>query len=337
VFLCLHAFNGHDDDVCDKIGRAIGNLQSLKKLWITTRHYHREDDGEDEDSPIPDREILARVLRHVRQSVTVITGNDDDDDERQRTTEEVKAFARAIRGHPTITSFEDFGRFPYASLDIFYSALATLPSLESITLGTPELRQADESTLANPESLTELLRAPSLRSVCFVLYFTPALCQATANAFMEGTTVTKLEFSECAFSTGGSSAIMAIGLSRNTSAISIIVKCWNDRALFDALAAALPSNSTLQHLELGRLDNDDNDDNDCLPAVFSALGQNTGLKSLKVAVYELMDESLSTAMKDGLGMNATLESLELNCVRLTEDKSYLWCRALSFLRTNKAP
>jgi hypothetical protein len=39
-----------------------------------------------------------------------------------------------------------------------YSALITLPALESITLGTPEVRQADETDLANPESLADLLR-----------------------------------------------------------------------------------------------------------------------------------------------------------------------------------
>jgi hypothetical protein len=48
-----------------------------------------------------------------------------------------------------------------------------------------------------------------------------------------------------------------------------------------------------------------------------------------------MDESLSTAMKDGHGMNATLESLELSPVYLTDDNSDLWGNALSFLRTNK--
>jgi hypothetical protein len=49
-----------------------------------------------------------------------------------------------------------------------------------------------------------------------------------------------------------------------------------------------------------------------------------------------MDESLSTAIKDGLGMNETLVTLELNNISLRDDNSELWCRALSFLRTNNA-
>jgi hypothetical protein len=107
----------------------------------------------------------------------------------------VQVFARAIGGHPTITSFEDNGRFPYESLDTLFSTLTTLPDLESITLGAPEVRQADESTLAHPDSLTELLRVPTLRFVRFKDFcFTCALNQSTANALIEGTALTMLEF-----------------------------------------------------------------------------------------------------------------------------------------------
>jgi hypothetical protein len=138
---------------------------------------------------IPGWEILARILRHVRQSVTLVIY-----DKRLRTIEEVQPFARAIRGHPSITGLHDRGRFPYESLDTLFSTLTTLPALESVWLGAPKVRQADESTLAYPESLTELLRVPSLRSVRFHRFsFTPALCHATANALMEGMAITKLE------------------------------------------------------------------------------------------------------------------------------------------------
>jgi hypothetical protein len=149
---------------------------------------------------------------------------------------------------------------------------------------------------------------------------------------MEGTAVTKLKFKNCSFPAGECAALMATGLSRNTSVIYIVVQCFNARMLFDALAAALPSNSTLRRLELVE---EDNDDNDCLSSIFSALGNNTGLKTLKVVVRFSMDESLSTAMKDGLGMNETLEFLELDRVHLADDPADLWCRAFSFLRTNK--
>jgi hypothetical protein len=49
-----------------------------------------------------------------------------------------------------------------------------------------------------------------------------------------------------------------------------------------------------------------------------------------------MDESMCTAMKDGLGMNETLETLQLFNIHLTEDNAAFWCRALSFLRTTKS-
>jgi hypothetical protein len=190
--------------------------------------------------------------------------------------------------------------------------------------------------LAYPESLTELLLVPTLRFVRFNNFsFTPALFQATANALMEGTAVTKLEFIECSFSAVECDIIMAKGLSRNTSVISITVQCINARAVYDALTVALPSNSTLRHLELQFCQQDD-DNPDCFAPVFSALGQNTALKSIKICIHGSTEESLRTAINDGLSMNETLESLELANAPLSDDNADSWRRALSFLRTNKA-
>ncbi len=243
LVLYPYAFNGQDDDVWDKVGQAVGNLQALDALCIAN-HDYRDEDNDEVVPPvrIPNWEILERILRHVRQRVKVAI-----DDDRLRTMEEVQPFARAIHGHPFITSLQDHGRFPYESLDTLFSTLATLPALESVTLGAPVARQADESTLAYPKSLTDLLRVPTLRFIRFKNFsFTRALSQATANALMEGMAVTKLEFRECSFSSEMSAAILANGLSRNTSLLSIsVIQCNNARVLFDALVAALPSNSTL--------------------------------------------------------------------------------------------
>jgi hypothetical protein len=86
-------------------------------------------------------------------------------------------------------------------MDSLYSALATLPALEAVKLSAI---LENEITLANPESLTDLLRVPSLRSVSFYeFYFTSALCQATANALLEGTVISDLEFTDCSFFAGG--------------------------------------------------------------------------------------------------------------------------------------
>jgi hypothetical protein len=316
VFLSPYAFDGHDEEVLDKLGQALGNLHALKDLYICTSPncYHQEEDSEDDDSededsededdvvPIPHWEILAHLLRHVRQKIQLNISGD-----RAWDGEQSRLFSRAIRGHPTITSLVDSrGMFPYESLDALYSALATLPALESIALSNHELhaQPEDEYALAYPESLTELLRVPSLRSVCFYqFYFTRALCQATTNALMEGTAVTKLEFIKCSFSAGEFAAIMTSGLGRNTS--------------------------------VSRIEVEGNDDHDLSP-VLLALGKNTGLRDVSLGGFGSIDESLCTAMQNGLGMNGTLESLELNRVHLTDDNSDLWCRALSFLRTSKA-
>jgi hypothetical protein len=122
-------------------------------------------------------------------------------------------------------------------------------------------------------------------------------------------------------------------MANNTSVVSISVQGPLDVALFGALAAALPSNSTLRDLSL--LCGSNNAAVGLSP-VFLALGKNTGLKTLKVDVSEARDGSLCTATKDGLGINETLESLELKCVPLCDDNSDLWYRALSFLHTNNA-
>jgi hypothetical protein len=184
--------------------------------------------------------------------------------------------------------------------------------LESVKLfnSQRQARPEDESASAHPENLTKLLRAPSLRSVDFFAFsFTPALCQATANALTEGMAVTKLKFWYCSFLDGECTSIMANGLSRNTSVLHIEVISTPDYTLLHALAAALPSNSTIRDLFVMSTDSHSVDNLDLSP-IFSALGKNTGLKNLNLHSFGSMDESLSTAMKDGLGMNVTLESLK---------------------------
>lgn len=96
--------------------------------------------------------------------------------------EKIRLVARAIHGHLTITSFDVCDFAHYEASDASYSALAKLPSLESIGLSNSELRTRleDESALSNPESL---LRVPTLRIVRFDNFsFTLDLCQVAVNA-----------------------------------------------------------------------------------------------------------------------------------------------------------
>ena len=213
VSLYLHAFYGQDVEFWDKLGQAIGNLQALEKLCICTRDVSDVRD-DDELVPIPHWEILARILRNVRQKIT-LTIVPHVFPAIAWPAEDVRSFARVIRGHPTVTGLYTGNMSPYEASVALYSALATLPALESLYLSA---RPEDGITLLNPEILTELLRVPSLRSVCFYrFHFTSALCHAIANALMEDMAVTKLEFEECSFATGQCTAIMTNGLARNTS------------------------------------------------------------------------------------------------------------------------
>jgi hypothetical protein len=353
----------HDDDVWDKLGKAIGNLQALDTISISipydTSIYEYDDDDEEEEDfvreeddddeeenlAVPDWKIVAHILSHVRQRIALVVNPH----ESAWCAEDARSLARVIHGHPTIRSFDGGGRFPYEAAGALYSALTTLPALESIRLGnrTPRARTEDESTLANPESLTDLLRVPSLQSICFDCFsFTLTLCQAIANALIEGTAATKLEFHECMFSEE-CVTIFANGLNRNISVISITVASPYDpcQLLSVALTTALPSNSTLRDLSL--LCGDISVVH--LLPVFAALEKNTNLNSLTLSVNYSMDDSLtkeikngleinplSTAIKNGLGMNETLENLELKHFYLSDDSFDSWCRAFSFLHTNKA-
>lgn len=325
-----YSLDGQDEHVWDKLGQSIGNLQALQKIIILKKNQ-----------PFHDWDLLALILRHVRQNITIHFSNfhrlsrgesfADHDYMHPWSVEEVQTFAQTIRGHPNITSFEDCGN--ESSLEL-YSALTTLPALQFISLGSLEVTQPHGSNMAGHESLTELLRAPSLRSVRFHRFsFTPARCQATANALIEVTAITKLDFSDCSFPAKESATIIAKSLERNTSVISISVEAPRDQVIHNVLATAISSNSTLQELSFlsltGPIDNDA-----VWSPIFSALGSNKALKSLQVDVSGI-DESLSTAIKYGLGMNTTLERLKVMTVRLCRDSCALWCRALSFLSTNK--
>jgi hypothetical protein len=82
-----------------------------------------------------------------------------------------------------ISEFSSKMEFSFANVGPWCSTLATLLSLQIITLGLQEPETEDQRDLVNLKPLTELLRAPALRFVRFdSFYFTNVLCYATANA-----------------------------------------------------------------------------------------------------------------------------------------------------------
>jgi hypothetical protein len=105
----------------------------------------------------PDWEALASILRHLRRKIKLEV---DGDYECQR--EEVQHFAQAIHGHPSIESFKTSDTFSLDSFDIIFSALRSLPVLESVTLWHRDWEHEEARLFPHPERMTELLVAPSL-------------------------------------------------------------------------------------------------------------------------------------------------------------------------------
>jgi hypothetical protein len=163
------------------------------RIWI-----NKNEEGNNN----PDWEILTRIFRHIKHAIKlhIIFGYIEG-------AKEMRAFAQAIQGYPAITRFythDGNGSFRFESTGILCSALATLPNLEFVSLRHVPLDREEVPGLGRPESMTELLRAPSLRSIQFNCFcFTDALCEATANALEERTVIATLNLSNCSFLEGG--------------------------------------------------------------------------------------------------------------------------------------
>jgi hypothetical protein len=98
---CLNVYpfpvEGEDDAVWEKVGQAVGNLQSLERIEFSSRGSPDRDDYDyddyhDEELNTLDWEILARILSQVRQNIVV-----DIEKIRGWNAEESRLFARAIR------------------------------------------------------------------------------------------------------------------------------------------------------------------------------------------------------------------------------------------------
>jgi hypothetical protein len=191
----------------DKVGQIVGNLMELKTLQIHFLPYYASDDEYDDEETvvhvIHDWEILTRILPYVRHKISLYSPTEDYDAE----VEEIQGLARAIHGHPMISEFSSATHFTFANVGPWCSTLATLPSLEKVSLGLQEPETEDQRALVNPEPLAELLRAPALRFVRFDdFYFTDRLCHATASALEVGSSLIDISFG-CSFTDGGRAII----------------------------------------------------------------------------------------------------------------------------------
>jgi hypothetical protein len=257
-------------ELWDKVGQGVGNLRSLGVLCI----YHNNSLG----GPRVDWEILARILPHVQSKIVLrIVGYGS-----MEGRVEMQAFVRAIQGQPAMTRFETrTQRVSYESAALLCSALSTLPNLESAVLLHRKLGRGERvPTLRFPESMTEFLRTPSLRIVELKSFcFTSSLCQAAAMALRQGSSITSLNLHECSFPEGGSEQI-ASALMENATLTTFKISPSQDsiyQAFYDAMAASLLSNSTLQELSIGYTAAI-YPASGCLSSLFLALGMNKTLK-----------------------------------------------------------
>jgi hypothetical protein len=328
-----------DSDWEEKLGKMLGNLQSLKELKIEDSVCR---DAYDEEPP--EWESVARVLRHVWQKITVSVRIAP-----TRGSEE--AFARAIRGHPTIQRFETDNSFHFDSFGILASALATLPSLESIRLHHAELDEElqpelleDLPAIVHPECITTLLLSPSLRSVRFGnFYFPNPVCQVVALALRTGSPITCLALTYCDFHDGGAASIM-YALQRNSTLKTLKLAFLNeyDESACGALTSVLLVNTTLMDLTVRVLTHTTPPTlrivvGTWLHPFLVVLQMNTTLKKLNVGPVSLTDELVCAALRDVLVNNSVLEELTLICVGsiqgCTEVASFR--STLPFLRDNK--
>jgi hypothetical protein len=313
----------------DKVGQMVGNLMELQTITINFLPYTESDDDDDGGNFSSDWQILTRILRYLRRKVELCSIHDCEPE-----GEEIEGLARAMHGHPMISGFRSEMGFTFANFGPWCSNLATLSSLERVTLGLREPETEDQHSLVNPEPLKELLRAPALRFVTFDTFsFTYALCHAVANALEEGSPVTDITLdSECSFPDGGR-AIITNALKTNTTITNAQFSLDDfDEPFCNSLAAVLLCNSTMQNLTvyaatraMGRW----------LSSTFLSLGMNTTLKSLSVSISDKFGGELFAAIRIGLAKNSTLEKLSLEVTIPGGDDGAVSARnALSFLRTN---
>jgi hypothetical protein len=318
----LHPYDlgSRNYELWDKVGQGVGNLKSFSVLVIYLHDRLNELDWE----------ILARILPHIQNKITLRI-----DSGLIQGIEETRTFARAIQEHPAITRIDTAVSFE--STATLSSALTTLPNLESVLLMHRQLRR-DERVPAfqSPESMTEFLRAPSLRIVEFRSFcFTGSLSLAAAMALRQGASITSLYLYQCSFSEGGSEQI-ASALKENATLITFEITPFRNsihQAFYDAMAASLLSNSTLQELSI-RYPGATDPTSVCVSSLLLALGMNKTLRKLHVSGLSSMAESLIPALHEGLGKNSTLEILELIHVAHATQPSF-HIAAVEALQLNK--
>jgi hypothetical protein len=140
-----------------------GNLEALRVLTIRFLYGRRDEKDDDEDDPEVAESLywqaFAGALSRVRHPIELRLDGDCCDDIY------FTNFAVAIQGLPTIRTFRSSDEVPWEDANTLMSALASLPSLENVTLGCFYYER--RSPGGEFPGLTNLLKSPSLRSIEF--------------------------------------------------------------------------------------------------------------------------------------------------------------------------
>jgi hypothetical protein len=247
-------------------------------------------------------------------------------------------FALAIQGVSTIQTFHaDCDMIFWESINTLTSSLASLPSLENVTLGY--FYYEGRPPAGEFPGLTNLLKSPSLRSIKFSQFdFTSGLSRALLAAFEEESFVTDLQFSNCYLGfedddeTGTILALLQ-ALQRNSSVKTLSLVKNQVGLFFDGITTALLVNTSLVDLTLRT--EATREDRRRLQPLFAAMRINTSLRSLVVDNFRLTDELVCEALRDALAQNSVLESLTLYSAEGLEDTSvFFWRKTLPFIRDN---
>jgi hypothetical protein len=215
------------------LGKGFCNLEALQVLTIQQVYtgFIEEDDEEDVAISLY-WQALTGSLGRLRHKIELRLERCDWGEA------DFTHYAMAIQGLSTIRAFHSCGHTRFESADTLMSALASLPSLENVTLGSFGGYYEEECPPHCAfRELTNLLKAPSLRSIEFTsTNFTSDGSKALLAAFEEESFVTTLRLTDCDLEDSlYSLRIQTIrslvqALQRNCSAEKLVCKnalpCW---------------------------------------------------------------------------------------------------------------
>jgi hypothetical protein len=355
LVLYLNVDYYRDDKTLRKLIKGFGNLEALRVLTIRAFQEHtatRDDagDGDDDDSEVACWQALNGVLARLRHNIELrldgLGGTSWED-------VDFTNLAVAMEGVSTIQTFHSsdcFSCFLDSTGSTLMSALASLPSLENVTLGSfhvdSDITQANEL-----RGLTNLLKSPSLRSIEFSKFvFTRCRSLALLAAFEEGSFVTDLRFTCCyrgyesddhsEENMDGTVHALVQALQRipSVKTLSLVGNIFDELLFCEGVTTALLVNTTLVNLVLRTKRSErlvqPEEDGMWLQPLFIAVRINTSLKSLDVDTFHLTDELVCGALHDALANNSVLESLTLHSVRLDDISLSSWRNTLPFIRGN---